>query len=210
MTRRTRRPEARSEEILDAALAVFTELGFAGARVEDIAARAGLSKGAVYVYFESKHAVLTALVRRLADGVVGAAEALVEAGGDKDAESTLRALLTFIIVQMSDPKMSAAPRFVITESQRFPEIGVLYRDVVLARVRRVIARLCAAGQAQGVFRNVEPDVLLRLCGGPVVAHMFLTTVFADPAAPGPAPDVIAKGVADMVLNGLKVRQETTS
>lgn len=207
---RKRRPEARPEEILDAALGVFTELGFAGARVEDIAARAGLSKGAVYVYFDSKHAILTALVRRLADRVIGAAEALVESGAEVSAEQTLRSLLGFIIVQISDPKISAAPRLVIAESQRFPEIGAMYRDVVLSRVRRLIGRLLERGVAQGAFRPMEPDVLLRMCGGPIVAHMFLTTVFADPAAPGPSADVIAKGIADMVLNGLNVRQETAA
>lgn len=207
---RKRRPAARPEEILDAALAVFTELGFAGARVEDIATRAGLSKGALYVYFDSKHAILTALVRRLADRVIGAAEALVEAGAQVSAEQTLRALLGFIVVQISDPKISAAPRLVIAESQRFPEIGAMYRDLVLARVRRLIARLLERGVAQGAFRGVEPDVLLRMCGGPVIAHMFLTTVFADPAAPGPSPEIIAKGIADMVLDGLKIRQETAT
>jgi AcrR family transcriptional regulator len=207
MARRQRRPEARPDEILDAAMAVFAEAGFAGARVEDIAARAGLSKGAVYVYFDSKHAMLTALVRRLADRVVGAAEALVDAGAAADAEKTLRTLITFIAVQVSDPQVSAAPRLIIAEAQRFPEIGALYRDVVLARVRRLIARLCALGRAQGTFRAVEPEVLLRMCGGPMVAQMMLTTVFADPAQPGPSPETIANGIADMVLNGLKVRQE---
>lgn len=205
---RRRRPEARPEEILDAALGVFTELGFAGARVEDIAARAGLSKGAVYVYFQSKHAILTALVRRLADRVIGAAEALVEAGAEVSAEQTLRSLLGFIVVQVSDPQVSAAPRLVIAESQRFPEIGAMYRDLVLARVRRLIGKLLDRGVVQGAFRTVEPDVLLRMCGGPIIAHMFLTTVFADPDQPGLAPDQIAAGIADMVLHGLKVRKET--
>jgi AcrR family transcriptional regulator len=208
MARRERRPEARPDEILDAAMAVFAEVGFAGARVEDIAARAGLSKGAVYVYFESKHAMLKALVRRLADRVVGGAEALVESGAGVDAEKTLRSLLTFIAVQVSNPQVSAAPRLVMAEAQRFPEIGALYRDVVLTRVRRLIARLCERGVAQGAFRPVDPEVLLRMCGGPMVAQMMLTTIFADPAAPGPAPEAIAAGIADMVLNGLKVRQET--
>src|SRR5262245_40820412 len=132
---RVRRPEARPEEILDAALAVFTDLGFARAKVEDVAARAGLSKGAVYLYFDSKTAILTALVRRLADRVVGAAEALVEANMDADAEQTLRALLGYLARQISDPKVSAAPRLVIAEAHAFPEIAALYRDVVLARAR---------------------------------------------------------------------------
>ena len=210
MAKRERRPEARPDEILDAAMAVFADVGFAGARVEDIAARAGLSKGAVYVYFESKTAMLTALVRRLADRIVGKAEALADAGAAVDAEKTLRSLLTFIVVQISKPEISAAPRLVIAEAQRFPELGALYRDVVLARVRRLVARICECGVAQGTFRDVNPEVLLRMCGGPVVAQMMLTTIFADPARPGPSPEIIAGGIADMVLNGLKVRQETAA
>ena len=59
-----RRAEARPDEVLDAALALFVERGFAATRVEDIAARAGLSKGAVYLYFPSKEAILEGLVKR--------------------------------------------------------------------------------------------------------------------------------------------------
>jgi len=203
VVKRARRPEARPDEILDAALTVFARQGFASARVEDIAKEAGLSKGAVYLYFDSKESMLKALVRRLADRVIGAAEALVEAQADVDAEKTLRSLLTFIIGQIADPKLAAAPRVVITEAPRFPEIAALYRDAVLTRVRKILTKICERGAAQGVFRAVEPDVLLRTCGGPVVAHLMLTTVFNMPAA---KPDEVGNCIADMVLNGLKKRQ----
>jgi len=208
--RRVRRPEARPDEILDAALAVFTELGFARAKVEDVAKRAGLSKGAVYVYFDSKAAILTALVRRLADRIVGVPEALVEAHAEGNAEQTLRMLLGYLVTQISDPKISAAPRLVIAEAHAHPEIAALYRDVVLARARRIITRLYERGVAQGIFRPVEPDILLRLFGGPMIAHMLLTTVFARPGEPTLPPDVLARGIADTILDGLKKRPEATS
>lgn len=204
MAKRTRRPEARPDEILDAALEVFSELGFAGARVEDIAKRAKLSKGALYLYFDSKDAMLKALVRRLADRVVGAAEALVDADG-ADAEKTLRSLLTFMAVQLSNPRVSAAPRIVIAEAQRFPEIAALYRDAVIARARRLLGRLIDRGVAQGAFRDLGRDVVLRGCAGPMLAHMLLSTVFFDPDNPGPPAEVLAAGIADMVLNGLKAK-----
>ena len=70
-----RRAEARPDEVLDAALALFVEKGFAATRVEDIASRAGLSKGAVYLYFPSKEAILEGLVKRavrpIADNALG-------------------------------------------------------------------------------------------------------------------------------------------
>jgi AcrR family transcriptional regulator len=208
MVRRARRPEARPDEILDAALDVFSELGFSGARVEDIAARAGLSKGAIYLYFPSKQAMLEALVRRLADRVVGAAENLVATDG-ADADKLLRKVLGFVVVQISNPKVSAAPRIVLAEAQRFPDIAVMYRELVISRGRRVIAGLCRRGVEQGVFRDVDPEILLRAAVGPILAHMFLSTIFFDPEKPGPAPETVAQGLADILLIGLKVRSADT-
>jgi AcrR family transcriptional regulator len=208
MAKRSRRPEARPDEILDAALAVFSTQGFAGARIEDIAARAGLSKGAIYLYFESKDAMLKALVRRLADGIVGTAEGFLESSAD--AEATLRALLTFIVVQLSKPEISAAPRIVIAEAQRFPEIALFYREQVIARGERLLSRLIDRGVNQGAFRDINRDVALRACIGPLLAHMLLSTVFARPDEPRPSPDIIANGIADMILNGLKPKSGVAS
>ena len=59
----TRRKQARPAEILDAALKVFAEKGYAGARMDDIARRAGVTKGTIYLYFENKEAVFKSLVR---------------------------------------------------------------------------------------------------------------------------------------------------
>lgn len=203
---RVRRPEARPDEILDAALAVFGEVGFAAARVEDIATQAGVSKGVIYLYFESKEAMLKALVRRLADGMVGAAEALVASGAaGGDTEKMLRTLITFMITQISNPAASAAPRLVLAEAQRFPEIAAFYRDAVIARATLVITGLLKRGVAEGVFRNIDPAVLLRACAGPMLVHMFLGTVFADPDKPAPPPETIAAGIADLIFNGIKTR-----
>src|ERR1700756_2199725 len=59
-----RRKEERAPEILDAALSCFAEKGFAACRMDDIARRAGISKGTIYLYFESKEAVFKALAQR--------------------------------------------------------------------------------------------------------------------------------------------------
>ncbi|MGE4064432.1 MAG: TetR/AcrR family transcriptional regulator [Rhodospirillaceae bacterium] len=204
MAKRARRPEARPDEILDAALAVFSEQGFAGARVEDIAARAGLSKGAVYLYFDSKHEMLKALVRRLADRVMGAAELLVSAD-HRDAEQTLRNTVAFLGAQLADPSISMAPRLIISEAQRFPEIAAFYRDTVLIRGQKLLARLIDLGVEQGTFRDVDRAVAMRCCGGAMLAHMLLSTVFCDPKNPGPSGEVIGAGIADVILHGLKKR-----
>lgn len=200
-----RRPEARPEEILDAALAVFTESGFAAARVEDVAGRAGLSKGAIYLYFPSKEAMLNALVERSAGALAKASERLVASGGAADPEAAYRAVLTMILTAMADPGVSAAPRLVLAEAQRFPELAAYYRAEVIETGRRTMRALLDAGVARGVFRQVDGDAAMRAFAGPVLAHMLLTTVFHAPGDSPHDPAAMAGAIADIVINGLKPR-----
>ena len=204
---RRRRPEARPDEILDAALAVFSEKGFAAARMEDVAKRAGLSKGAVYLYFDSKEAVFEALVRRFAETVVGAAAKRFAAMGEDDPEAALRTAIAFLVKALADPAVSAAPRLVIAEAQRFPEIAQLYRREVIAVGQRAFEGLLARGVERGVFREVPFDAAKRAFMGPVIVHMILSHVFPDPDAPAPAADAdaLAAALADLLLNGLRPR-----
>src|SRR5678815_5631472 len=94
-TRWRRRKEARPNEILEAALAIFAEKGFAGARMEDIAERAGVTKGTIYLYFENKEAVFKSLVRdsigTTIDGVLDAARTF---------DGSARDLLVFVLTTM--------------------------------------------------------------------------------------------------------------
>ncbi|MAK63709.1 MAG: TetR family transcriptional regulator [Maricaulis sp.] len=205
--RRQRRPEARPDEILDAALAVFTEQGFASARVEDIARRAGLSKGAVYLYFPSKDAMLNALVEQSAGKLARAAEQLVAIGAPGDPEAALRSLLKMLMTAMADPDISAAPRLVLTEAGRSPEIAAHYRSQVLDIARRALGALLEAGVAAGRFRDVDTDALMRLMGGPCVAHMVLTTIFDLQPKQINSPDNMADAVCDLILFGLVPREE---
>lgn len=206
-TPRRRRPEARPDEILDAALSVFAEQGFTAARVEDIARRAGLSKGAVYLYFPSKEAMLNALVEQSAGALAKAAEKLVALGAPKDPEAALRSLVFMLVTAMTDPDISAAPRLVLTEAQRFPEIAQYYRTHVLDIARGALKALLAAGIAGGNFRPVDGDILMRFVAGPVLAHMVLATIFDMAPETLREPADIADALCDLLLNGLKPRTE---
>jgi AcrR family transcriptional regulator len=208
-TKRARRPEARPDEILDAALQVFTETGFAAARVEDVAKAAGLSKGAVYLYFDSKEALFEALVRRFAEQVVAVGAARFPAMAQEDPEGALRGAIRFLVGVVSDPSTSAAPRLVLAEAQRFPAIAALYRCEVLAVARRVFGALRAAGVARGQFRDVPLEIALKSTMGPILAHMFITHLFPDPDAPPPDPIATADAFADILLNGLRPRAAQT-
>ncbi|WP_203291798.1 TetR/AcrR family transcriptional regulator [Maricaulis parjimensis] len=206
-THRKRRPEARPDEILDAALAVFTEQGFAQARVEDIAKRAGLSKGAVYLYFPSKDAMLSALVEQSAGKLARAAEQLVAIGAPQDPETALRSLVKMLMTAMADPDISAAPRLVLTEAGRSPEIAAHYRSQVLDIARRAMSALLEAGVEAGRFRRVDTDALMRLMGGPCMAHMVLTTIFDLQPQDISDPADMAGAICDLVLYGLVPREK---
>lgn len=200
-----RRPDARPDEILDAALWVFSEKGFAAARMDDVAARAGLSKGAIYLYFASKDAVFEAIVRRFAEGFAATAAARVLSDVQTDPEQAVRHLLRRLLSVLSDPRASAVPRLVIAEAPRFPAIAALYRREVIRRVEHAFDGLLTAGVARGVFRPVDGPAALRALIGPVLAHMLLTLVFVDEKTPPLDPVATADALADMVLHGLKVR-----
>jgi len=208
-TKRRRRPEARPDEILDAAVEVFSEKGFAAARVEDVAKRAGLSKGAVYLYFDSKEALFEALVKRFATNVVAEAAKRFIALAETDPIQTLRLAQRFLITALDDPATSAAPRLVLAEAQRFPAIAQLYRREVIDMGQRMIGALIDQGVAQGVLRDVPRPAALRAIMGPVLAHMFLTHIFPDPDEPPFDPKDMANALIDITLHGLIPRPSQT-
>ncbi|MGD2131718.1 MAG: TetR/AcrR family transcriptional regulator [Maricaulaceae bacterium] len=197
-----RRPEARPDEILDAALKVFTDKGFSAARMDDVAKAAGLSKGAVYLYFDSKETLLEALIARSAGRLVADAAAFIDAAADADPEGTLRAVVQGIARGLADPNISAAPRLMISEAHRFPRIATYYRKNVVNVGKAAFARLIAAGVRKGVFRDVDPKVAARAFAGPLFANMVLTFILPDPDDPPLDPDDLAAKAFDILFNGL--------
>jgi len=200
---RQRRPEARPGEVLDAALAVFTEKGFAAARMEDVARRAGLSKGGVYLYFPSKDALFEALIHRFAETVVATAAARLDDAGETDPVSALKSAVRFLLGVADDPRTSAAPRLVITEATRFPEIATLYRREVIDVGRKAVARIIDKGCREGLFRPVDREAAMRLLIGPILVHMLLTHVMAGHEPRQPVDlDALADGLVDILLHGI--------
>eukprot|EP01035_Chromulina_nebulosa_P002855 gene2855-3897_t len=172
-----RRAEARPDEVLDAALALFIEKGFAATRVEDIASRAGLSKGAVYLYFPSKEAILEGLVKRavvpIADNALGFIENYVG-----DPRLVITTVMKMIAARLADPALVAIPRLLIREMIHFPEFAQMYRREVLDRVIPAVTRLIQNGVDEGYLRPVDPELTLRSLIGPIALHMMLAEIFA--------------------------------
>lgn len=178
-----RRAEARPDEVLDAALALFVEKGFASTRVEDIATRAGLSKGAVYLYFPSKEAILEGLVRRAVLPIANNALAFLEnyAG---DPRLVIATVMKMVAGRLTDPKTIAIPRLLMREIVHFPEFAQMYRREVLDRVIPAVTQLIRNGIAEGYLRPVDPDLTVRSIIGPLALHMLMAELFGITPAGG--------------------------
>ena len=169
-----RAPTQRPGEILDAALALFVEKGFAATRLDDVAERAGLSKAAIYLYFEDKTALFQGVVRQAVAVNLGTVAAMVNAHRGPVAPLLPR-ILEFMASRIEETPMAAVAKLVIAESRAFPEIGRFYLKEVIGRGIPMLEGLIVRGIAQGEFRRVDPgpDGALdhgRHAAGRPVAH----------------------------------------
>src|SRR5690348_7307526 len=125
-TRWRRRKEARPAEILEAALGFFKERGFAATRLEDVAARAGVTKGTIYLYYPSKEELFKAVVRgELLPNIERMETALSEPG---PAAALLERLFTIWARDFAPSPASVIPKLVISEAGNFPELARFYLE----------------------------------------------------------------------------------
>ncbi|WP_373355913.1 TetR/AcrR family transcriptional regulator [Pseudoroseicyclus sp. CXY001] len=170
-----RRPDARPDEILDAALALFLEDGIQRTRVADIAARAGISKGAIYLYFPSKDALVLALVRRRVTPVVQRIVDLLDTATG-DPRPTLGAVLQIIIDGFLGEENQGVPKILLREAPISPEVVTIYRREMVERVMPLLTALVARGVAEGHIRPVDPVLTIQSVFGPVFLQMSLGNI----------------------------------
>ena len=159
-TRRARNEddrEARLQAILDAALDVFSEKGYAATRLEDVAARAGVAKGTVYLYVPSKQALFEALIRSAIALPIEALEQRI-AALDVPAEAMLRTLFAWMRREVLGTRRKEIARLVLSEAGRFPEIAEFYHREVISRGLGILRRIAETAVARGEFRS---DALAR-------------------------------------------------
>ncbi len=197
-----RRAEARPDEILEAALTVFTEKGFDAARVDDIAAEASLSKGAIYLYFDSKEALLRGLIEREVAPVAQRLKSLAEAGGD-DPKAAMTMIVTIATQQVDDARMFATPKLVLSVAPRFKEIADYYRKRVIDEAIGAISLLHRKGINAGTFRDADSDTAARMVMGPILVYAMRKHVLG--AKDQSSPKVRAEAHLDLLFEGLVQR-----
>ena len=164
-----RLPEERPKQIVAAALAEFGERGLGASRLEDIAKRAGLSKGTIYLYFPNKEELFREVVRHT---VVTHLEEGERSVGDQTMSAT-ETLTNFMRQYWSFIRSSQfAPlfRLIHAEIHNFPDLARFYAEEVVVRGHRLIEGIIARGIETGEFRDVDPSMAARMLTAPFVMH----------------------------------------
>lgn len=173
----SRRKEARPEEITAAALELFSERGYATTRLEDVAARAGVSKGTLYLYFANKEDLFKAVLR---EGFISPLAEMRETVQRYEGP-------TFELVEMlvrgwwqhiGATRLSAIPKLIVAEARNFPEVARFYVDEVVRPGRETIAAILRRGVARGEFRPVDPQIAGQL----LMAPLFMVALWRNSLA----------------------------
>jgi TetR/AcrR family transcriptional regulator len=204
---RRRRKEARPTELIDAALTLFVEKGFAASRIDEVAALAGVSKGTLYLYYPSKESLLKAVIRHhLSLPITSSAEAF--AGYRGSMAALLRDALVPAWLAIVEGPASGVIKLVVTEVRNFPDIAGFYAREVIEPAHRLIGAAIERGIARREFRRVDVADTVRSIVLPLVTlcvyrHSLAATV------PACMPTLAHGGMRqfidhhlDLVLRGL--------
>ena len=206
---RQRRKEARPHELLEAALALFVEKGFAATRTEEVARRAGVSKGTLYLYYPSKEELFKAVVRHNLSSLIAEGEAL--AGQFEGSSSELLAKLMLTWWQRAGNTPAAGiHKIVLSEVRNFPELAQFYTDEVMVPADRLFSGTVQRGIERGEFRPMPThEVALMLIAPLIFMAVHRHSFGACPVHGGVDVDasLMLQTHLDLVLRGLEVRAD---
>jgi AcrR family transcriptional regulator len=196
-----RRKDARPQELLEAAIDLFVERGYAATRLEDVARRAGVSKGTLYLYFENKEELFKAVVRSNIVPAIGAAEASV-AEFDGHSADLLRHLIHSWWQRVGATKASGIVKLVMAEADNFPELACFYQEEVINRGTRAMAGMLERGIARGEFRAIDVNQMTQV----LMAPMLMLITWKHSVGPCPRSELEPQAFLDtflgMALHGL--------
>lgn len=162
-----RRKEERPGEIVAAALDVFGERGFAATKLADVARRAGVTKGTVYLYFESKEALFKAVVRETLLPVIAQAEQVAQSFTGSARELFTRLARDYWRL-IGETQLAGIPKLMVAEAANFPELARFYYEEVVTRGQRLMAGVIERGIRSGEFRQVDVPSVVRLAMAPLL------------------------------------------
>jgi TetR/AcrR family transcriptional regulator len=206
--RRERRKEARPGELLDAALDLFVEKGFAATRAEEVAARAGVSKGTLFLYFPSKEELFKAVVRENISGRFQEWNAEFDAFEGSTAEMVRHGMKAWW-ERIGATRASGITKLIISEARNFPDIAAFYQQEVIRPGTALVRRILQRGIDRGEFRELDLDYATFSVVAPLI---FLIMMKHSLGACAPHeypldPERYIDSQVETLLHGLRVRPE---
>ncbi len=171
-----RRKQDRPQEITDAALAAFAEKGYAATRVDDVAKRAGISKGLLYLYFKTKEELFKAVVRSFVVPRIDALTQIIESS-ELSSEEFLRGPFLDFVKTLPGSPISVVIRLMIAEGPKHPDLVQFYWDNVVSRGLGAISELLQRGVQTGEFRKSAVSEQPHLFIMPVVFSVVFKLLF---------------------------------
>lgn len=162
-----RRKDARPQEIVDAALDMFVERGFAATRLDDVARQAGVSKGTVYRYFENKDALFMAVVKEIVVPEVAKIEQMAADFQGSSAE-LLHTLVQGWWQTVGESRLCGIPKMVMADAGNFPELARFFINNVVTRMRTIFEGIIRNGVESGEFRDCDIKHVARALMSPMV------------------------------------------
>ena len=204
--KRERRKEARPGELLDAALDLFVEKGFAATRAEEVAARAGVSKGTLFLYFQSKEELFKAVISENISGRFTEWNAEFDAFDGSSADM-LRYAMNMWWERVGATRASGITKLIISEAHNFPEVTAFYQAEVIQPGQALIRRILQRGVDRGEFVVADMDyAMYSVISSMVFLVMSKHSLGACVPADRPLdPKRYIDSQAGVILNGLLVR-----
>jgi AcrR family transcriptional regulator len=202
-TPRQRRKEARPQELLDAALDLFVEKGFAATRSEEVAQRAGVSKGTLYLYYPSKEELLKEVIRTNVAHQIAEGLEIVRAFEGSSSE-LLGNVLRLWWERVGETRASGILKLMMSEVRNFPEIAQFWVDEVTSPADRMVAEIVQRGIDRGEFRPVNVVDVVHALISPLL-FLVMNKHSLGACLPGERldPRAVIEAQIDLVLNGLQ-------
>jgi AcrR family transcriptional regulator len=196
-----RLPGERPTQLIEAALEVFSEHGYNAAKLDEIAHRAGVSKGTIYLYFASKEELFQAVVRDIIAAQLQSAHEGPVARSSSDAlERALRAQWAFT----TNPRFDAWFRILIAELPKHPDLLGFYNREVIDRAWAILEAIVAKGVASGEFRAIEPRLAVGFANSLVIMHRhWVSTNSIRPEYQSRDRQQLIDGIVDFALAALR-------
>jgi AcrR family transcriptional regulator len=202
---RQRRKEARPQELLHAALELFVEKGFSATRSDEVAARAGVSKGTLYLYFPSKEELFKAVVRSNLSALIAEGQ-LIADRFDGSSSQLLRRLMHAWWQRVGSTGAGGIFKIIVAEVRNFPELAQFYTDEVIVPAQRLICGTLRRGIERGEFRAVPLDEAAHTLIAPLLfLALHKHSIGACPVmGPHMNPTSLIDTQIDLMLHGLEL------